>query len=73
MWERILGWIWENISNIYSVIGVVTAILSMGIFIWGLIIGILRLKLKRSQFKYLNLVVDNQTKQSMKYYSYFAY
>lgn len=64
MWE----WIWYNSSNLYSVIGVVTSILSVSIFIWGLIIGVLRLKLKRNQFKYLNLVVDNQTKQSMKYY-----
>lgn len=68
MWQ----WIWENISNIDSIVSIIAVILSGGVFIggvvYGLITSILRLKLKRNQYKYLNLVVDNQTKQSMKYY-----
>ena len=38
------------------------------IFIVSLVISSMRLKLKCYQYKYLNLVVDSQTKQSMKYY-----
>ena len=64
MWE----WIWNNLSNIDSILTILTTALSGCVFIGGLIIGILRLKLKRNQYKYLNLIVDNQTKQSMKYY-----
>ncbi|NBJ95489.1 pentapeptide repeat-containing protein [Parablautia muri] len=69
---EISSWIWENISNIDSIVSIVTAILS-GVFfiggaVYGVIANILRQKLKRNQYKYLNLVVDNQTKQSMKYY-----
>lgn len=69
---KISSWIWDNISNIDSIVSIITTLLSGGVFIGGVVYGIiasiLRLKLKRNQYKYLNLVVDNQTKQSMKYY-----
>lgn len=64
MWE----WIWNNLSNIDSILNILFAILSVCAFIGGLIVGVLQLKLKRNQYKYLNLVADRQTKQSMKYY-----
>ena len=64
MWK----WIWDNLSNIDSILSILTVILSGLIFIERLIMGILRLKLKRNQYKYLNLVVDRQIKQSMKCY-----
>ena len=69
---KISFWSWNNISKIDSIVNIIAVILRGGAFIGGvacgLIASILRLKLKRNQYKYLNLVVDNQTKQSMKYY-----
>ena len=64
MWE----WIWNNLSNIDSILNVLLPILSVCTFIRGLIEGVIKLKLKRNPYKYLNLVVNKQTKRSMKYY-----
>lgn len=68
MWK----WIWNNLSNIDSIVSIAATILSGVLFIGGSIIGliisILKLKLKCNQYKYLNLPVDSQVKQAMKYY-----
>ena len=56
-WLNIFSWIWDNISDIDAIVSIITAILSVGVFIggvaYGLIVSILRLKLKRNQYKYL--------------------
>lgn len=59
---------WDNSSNINAIISIISTVISGVIFIAGLVISVLRLKLKSNQYKYLNLVVDSQTKQSMKCY-----
>lgn len=64
MWK----WIWNNLSNIDSLINIIKVILGGFFCICGFIWGVLQLKLKNNQYKYLNLIVDRQTKQSMKYY-----
>lgn len=68
MWK----WILENLSNIDMILNIVSTIFGGVMLIGGGIIGfgvsVLKLKLKYSQYHYLNLVVDNQVKQAMKYY-----
>lgn len=63
-----MKWFWDNSSNINAIISIISTVISGTIFIAGLVISVLRLKLKSNQYKYLNLVVDSQTKQSMKCY-----
>lgn len=63
-----MEWFWDNSSNINAIINIITTVVSGTIFVVGLAISILRLKLKSNQYNYLNLVIDSQTKQSMKYY-----
>ena len=63
-----LQWSWNNISSIDSVVNISVNILGGFLFLYGIIKGIFRLKLKRNQYKYLNLPMDEITKQSMKYY-----
>lgn len=63
-----MKWFWDSSSNINAIINIISTVISGVIFIAGLVISVLRLKLKGNQYKYLNLVVDSQTKQSMKCY-----
>jgi len=68
----ILEWFLEHISTIESFLNVMITIVKgfvlAGGMIGGLIMGFFRLKLKCNQYKYLNLVVDSQIKQAMRYY-----
>lgn len=58
--------IWDNLPNVVAAITIIGVIFSFWIAIWG----ILKLKLRHYQYKYLNLPLDSQTKKSMKYYIY---
>ncbi len=60
--------VWNNISNINSLISIIIYITSIGTFAWGLVVCFLRLKLKHNRYKYLDIPIDHETKQSMKYY-----
>jgi len=48
-------WIWNNLSNINATINIAVRIIGIISFLCGLGAGFLRLKLKRNQYKYLNL------------------
>lgn len=61
-------WVINNISNIEAVLNIIVIISGWGICVWGGIISVFRVKLRYSQYKYLNLVIDNQVKRAMKYY-----
>ena len=67
-----MEWIVDNISDIDSIVNIIVEIFSglffIGSIFAGLITSFLQLKLKYNQYKHLNLRVDSQTKQSMKYY-----
>lgn len=60
--------IWKNISNIDSLISIMMYIMSTSAFVWGMVVGFLRLKLKHNRYKYLDIPIDHVTKQSMKNY-----
>ena len=51
-----MKWFWDSSSNINAIINIISTVISGVIFIAGLVISVLRLKLKGNQYKYLNLV-----------------
>lgn len=65
---KIISWIWENISNIDSLASILCFMAGAVIFVFGMVTGFLRLKLKHNRYKYLNIPIDRITKQSMRYY-----
>lgn len=65
---KFLSYIWNNLSNIDSLINIIMSILGICAFSGSLIAGFLRLKLKHNRYKCLNIPIDNVTKKSMKYY-----
>ena len=58
----------DNISEINAFLGVAEKLIAIVIAVAGTINLILKIKLKRYQYKYLIMPIDKQTKESMKYY-----
>lgn len=65
-------WIVDNLSDIDSIVSIIGEALRGFFFVGSIFIGLittfLQLKLKCFQYRHLNVRVDRQTKQSMKYY-----
>lgn len=65
---KIFSYIWNNLSNIDSLICIIMSLMGICTFGVSLIAGFLRLRLRHNCYKCLNIPIDNVTKQSMKYY-----
>lgn len=66
--QKVILWVWDNISNIDALVAVIMVIVSIAVIVSGMVAGFLRLKLKHNRYKYLNIPIDRVTKQSMRYY-----
>ncbi len=58
----------DNISEINAFLSVAEKLIAIVIAIVGTINLIIKIKLKRFQYKYLIMLIDKQTKESMEYY-----
>ncbi len=66
--QKILLWIWNNISNIDSLTALIKFLVRIAVIFIGMITGFVRLKLRCNRYKFLNIPIDRATRQSMKYY-----